>query len=90
MLLSESHYECTGIGDWGFLTPEAAITGSGILSPTPVAVSGAAQYSPPRHKKGFVVSFCDGSARIVPFSQRPAYVNGATLGDGPFWDLEKP
>jgi prepilin-type processing-associated H-X9-DG protein len=88
VLFIESHYEAVWQGDFGFLTAEGPITASGILSTTPAAVS--AGYSPPRHKGGFVASFCDGSARIIPFSERPEYVAGAMLGDGKYWDLERP
>ena len=51
--------------------------------------------SPPRHRRGFVAAFCDGSARFIPFSERQALVNDPATGNrardglGPNWALDR-
>ena len=91
VLFVETHYEVVWGARWGFLTPEAAFGwGTGILSDKAV-VCYDRWISPPRHRNaGFVAAFCDGSARIIPLADRQAFVNGATWGNGPYYDLDKP
>ena len=56
------------------------------------------QWSPKRHGVGFAVAFCDGSARIIAFSQRDGFVgtpatwatNYPTMAVGENWDLDRP
>jgi prepilin-type processing-associated H-X9-DG protein len=53
-----------------------------------------------RHLKGFSVAYCDGSVRMIPFADTvkflegppntPGAGNGACLGAGINWDLERP
>jgi prepilin-type N-terminal cleavage/methylation domain-containing protein len=70
VLLAESHYECVYGDRWGVLNAEGLNDswGGGILSPENKLRNTAV--SPARHRTGFVVSFFDGSARIIPFHDR--------------------
>jgi prepilin-type N-terminal cleavage/methylation domain-containing protein len=100
VLMAECHYEAEAGAHWGFLTVDPAWWGPNLLTPT--GLQCWAQISPPRHRTGFVASFCDGSARIIPFTQSQEFLgvdpeaptatwlNGATFGRGVNWDLERP
>jgi prepilin-type N-terminal cleavage/methylation domain-containing protein len=101
VLMIEHHYE----GSWGvqatylnaqswFVEPPFA--NGGVLHTDAYMVwASSGHVSPPRHRKAFVAAFCDGSARMIPFSQRDAYVNDPVTGNrardgaGPNWDLSK-
>ena len=89
----ESHYRAIGGAVWGYVQAEASM----ILDDKAKFIY--SNWSPPRHKRGLVASFCDGSARIIPFHERAKLVldtgaggngNNADYGVGPNWDLERP
>ena len=101
VLFVEHHYE----GSWGvqatylnaqswFVEPPYA--NGGVLNTGAAVVwPSSGHISPPRHRKAFVAAFCDGSARMIKFSERDALVkdpltgNKARDGAGPNWDLTR-
>ena len=96
VVLAETHQEAC-VGAWGFLTVDPPFGyGPNLLSETQ-KWSAPNLASQPRHRGGLVAAFFDGSARVVPFKERDAFVapvvpphTGATFGEGRHWDLEMP
>lgn len=85
ILLIEGHYSCVFGGTWGALALPAPtwLGGQEILSDTGVYLWGV-WWSPPRHQKGLVVAYCDGSARTLTWKERDAI----KLRSAKDWDLK--
>jgi prepilin-type N-terminal cleavage/methylation domain-containing protein/prepilin-type processing-associated H-X9-DG protein len=103
VLMAETHYDIVAFWRWGFLTVEPPFGwGPNVLTATGVALTppDAGWMSKARHLKGFSVAYCDGSVRMVRFADTnnflegppntPGTGNGACLGLGVNWDLERP
>jgi prepilin-type N-terminal cleavage/methylation domain-containing protein/prepilin-type processing-associated H-X9-DG protein len=100
VLMAEVHYEAVAWWGTSFLTIEPPFGwGPNVLSPRGELQDGAnGQWiSPPRHRRGFGVAYCDGSVRVVPFEQTTDFLegppngpNGAWHATGKNWDFERP
>ena len=105
VLLAEAHYEATWGVMFGFLTVDPPFGwGPNLLTNSPrVFAPWLPQYhSQVRHRTGHVAAFCDGSARVISFSDNNDFVktvnpapyvspgSGATFGAGKYWDLDMP
>jgi len=101
VLFVEHHYEGSNGAAWGMLNAQSWFTeppyaNGGVLNANAYVVyAPSGHVSTPRHPKHFVAAFCDGSARMIPFTERESLVNNPLNGNrardglGPNWDLSR-
>jgi hypothetical protein len=93
VLFVEHHHEGVHGAAWSYVAAHSN-GGGKVLSTLPAQRSSL--WSPARHRIGLAVAFCDGSARVIPFSQWFSFTedwpngNWAYTGVGPNWDLDRP
>jgi hypothetical protein len=89
ILYVEHHYTYVAGAAWGQMQANmaSAFGGAPILSDKPEVRWGPTGHvSPPRHRRGFVAAYCDGSARTLNWAERAELM----LMKARDWDLQQP